>query len=106
MLAQNQVRARIWFESAFLGTFPRNTFHLLAAGTFESRSTLVVPGTDPAGQRAVPWSSMGSLLEIRIGSAVISWETRNMLAQNYETYPGYLMPRLVNLYGVRWEFWN
>jgi hypothetical protein len=46
------------------------------------------------------------LLEIRIGTAVISWETRNILAQIYETYPGYVIPRLVNLYGVRWEFWN
>ncbi|HLA91742.1 MAG TPA: Plug domain-containing protein [Gemmatimonadaceae bacterium] len=104
---QQQVRARLWFASSFLRRFPRNTFHLLAAGTYDYRSTTLVPsGTDPYGQRAMAAGALGSLLEIRIGSAVISWQTRNMLAEIYETYPGYVMPRLVNVYGVRWEFWN
>jgi hypothetical protein len=104
---QTQVRSRVWFESSFLKSFPRGTFHVLAAGTQEYRSTMFVPsGTDPFGQSTQAWSSFGTLLEIRIGTAVISWQTRNMVGSNYETYPGYLMPRIVNVYGVRWEFWN
>ncbi len=104
---QTQVRSRLWFESSFLKSFPRGTFHLLVAGTHEYRSAMFVPaGTDPFGQSSQGWSSFGTLLEIRIGTAVISWQTRNMVGVQYETYPGYLMPRLVNVYGVRWEFWN
>jgi hypothetical protein len=102
-----EVRTRIWFESSFLGRFPRGTFHLFASATHEYRTTTFVPlGTDPIGQSTPGYSSLGTLIEIRIGTAVISWETRNILAQIYETYPGYVMPRLINLYGVRWEFWN
>jgi hypothetical protein len=104
---QRQVRTRLWFESSFLGTFPRGTFHLLASATHELRSTMYVPsGTDPIGQSAGASGAIGTLLEIRIGSAVISWQARNILAEPYESYPGYAMPKIVNLYGVRWEFWN
>ncbi len=104
---QTEVRTRLWFESSFLGRFPRGTFHLFASATHEYRTTTFVPlGPDPTGQSTPGYGSLGTLLEIRIGTAVISWETRNILAQIYETYPGYVMPRLVNLYGVRWEFWN
>ena len=104
---QTEALTRVWFESSFLERFPRGTFHLFASGTYEYRTTTFVPlGTDPKGQSTPGYGSLGTLLEIRIGTAVISWETRNILAQIYETYPGYVMPRLVNLYGVRWEFWN
>jgi hypothetical protein len=37
---------------------------------------------------------------------VISWDYRNMTGTNYETFPGYLMPRIASIYGIRWEFWN
>jgi hypothetical protein len=104
---QTEMRTRLWFQSSFLGRFPRGTFHLFVSATHEYRTTTFVPlGTDPTGQSTPGYSSLGTLLEIRIGTAVISWETRNILAQIYETYPGYVIPRLVNLYGVRWEFWN
>ena len=33
-------------------------------------------------------------------------EFRNFLGTQYETVPGYRMPALINLYGVRWNFAN
>ena len=45
-------------------------------------------------------------LEIRIVSAVLSYQFRNIRGDPYELVPGYLMPRLNQFYGVRWEFWN
>jgi hypothetical protein len=48
----------------------------------------------------------GTLLDIRIGAAHIFWYNRNFTGKVYETVPGYLMPRLVQLYGLRWQFWN
>lgn len=104
---QTQTRTRVFFESGFLGRFPRNNFHLLVSGTHEYRSTTYVPlGVNPIGQTTPGSSVISTLLEIRIASAVISWQYRNVVGTIYETYPGYVMPRLTNIYGVRWEFWN
>ncbi len=79
----------------------------MAALKHEYRSRLFVPtGSDGLGQVSKASSVFGSLLEIRIASAVISWDYRNMSGTNFETFPGYLMPRITSVYGIRWEFWN
>ena len=80
---------------------------MLAALTHEYRSQFYVPlRNDPLGQVSKPYSVFGSQLEIRIASAVLSWTYRNMAGTNFETFPGYLMPRITSVYGIRWEFWN
>lgn len=104
---QTQARARLWFSSSFLNTFPRGTFHVLASGTVDYRDATFTPlGTDPLRQASAASTVFSTLLEIRIGTAVISWQNRNFLNTIYESYPGYVMPRLTNLYGIRWQFWN
>ena len=104
---QTQATARLWFESSFLHRFPRNNFHVLASATYDYYSTMYVPsGTNPLGQSTPGAGIVSTLLEIRISTAVIFWQYRNVVGAIYETYPGYIMPRLVNLYGVRWQFWN
>ena len=104
---QTQARTRLWFESSFLHRFPRNNFHVFASGTLDYFSTLYVPsGTNPIGQSTPGAGIISTLLEIRISTAVIFWNYRNPVGAIYSTYPGYVMPRLVNLYGMRWQFWN
>jgi hypothetical protein len=104
---QTQARTRLAFESSFLGRFPRGNFHLAVSATNEFRTTTYVPlGVSGTGQKTPGYSVFSTLLEIRIASAVVSWQYRNLNGKPYETYPGYVMPRLVNVYGVRWEFWN
>ena len=104
---QTQARTTLRFASSFLERFPRGTFHLLASGTYDYRSSAFVPlGSDPFGQNAAGAGVFSSLLEIRIGSAVISWQTRNIVGLIFETYPGYVMPIRTNVYGLRWDFWN
>lgn len=104
---QTQGRARLWFASGFLHRFPRNNFHLFLSGTFDYFSTLYVPaGTDPLGQNSAGAGIISALLEIKISSAYIFYQVRNPVGAIYSTYPGYTMPRLVNMYGVRWQFWN
>jgi len=104
---QTQARTRLWFESSFLHRFPRNNFHVFASGTFDYFSTVYAPsGANPLGQSASGAGIFSTLLEIRISTAVIFWQYRNPTGAIYSTYPGYLMPRLVNMYGVRWQFWN
>ena len=56
--------------------------------------------------RAAGDHSLSTLLEVRIATAVISWQVRNTVgSRNYQA-PDYLRPRTTNFYGVRWEFWN
>ena len=54
-----------------------------------------------AGEHAV-----SGLLEIRIATAVVSWQVRNVVGSRNYLAPDYLRPRTTNFYGVRWEFWN
>lgn len=104
---QTQANTRVSFSSDFHDRFPRSNFHLLAALTDEFRSRLYVPtAADPVGQAAKGFNVLGTLLEIRISTAVISWSYRDMTGSYYETFPGYLMPRITSVYGIRWEFWN
>ena len=104
---QTQARTRLWFASSFLHRFPRNNFHLLASGTFDYFTKLYVPsGTNPVGQSAAGAGIFTTLLEIRISSGTIFWQYRNPVGAIYSTFPGYTMPRLVNTYGLRWQFWN
>ncbi len=104
---QTEVHSRLWFASSFGNRFPNSNFHLSAGLIHDYRSQLYVPkGSDPIGQFASAYSVFGTQLEIRIASAVISWDYRNMSGTNFETFPGYLMPRIASIYGIRWEFWN
>lgn len=104
---QTETHSRLWFASNFANRFPQANFHLSAALIHDYRSQLYVPkGSDPIGQFASAYSVFGTQLEIRIASAVISWDYRNMTGKSFETFPGYLMPRIASVYGIRWEFWN
>ncbi|MDQ8164253.1 MAG: Plug domain-containing protein [Gemmatimonadota bacterium] len=104
---QIEAHSRVWFASGFANRFPKSNFHLSVGLVHDYRSQLYVPkGDDPIGQFASAFSVFGSQLEIRIASAVISWDYRNMAGTNFETFPGYLMPRIASVYGIRWEFWN
>jgi hypothetical protein len=59
------------------------------------------------GNRVTESSNVFSaLLEIRILRAVISYQIRNMASQIYQLVPDLYMHRVINLYGVRWEFVN
>ena len=92
--------------SDFLKQIKRGTFGLTAGLTHDYRGAVEMPAGVGAVRRAEGASWVGGYLEMRIGSARIFWYNRNAVGKVYETVPGYLMPRLVQLYGVRWEFWN
>jgi hypothetical protein len=50
--------------------------------------------------------TLSGILEIRILRAVISYQQRNILGYQYDILPGFEMPRVLAIYGVRWDFWN
>lgn len=85
---------------------PRNSFFLTAAFIHDYRSDLLAPDALGAVTKAKGNSALSVLLDIRLGSAHIFFHNRNITGEVYETVPGFLMPRLVQQYGVRWDFWN
>ncbi len=85
--------------------FPRGTFDVTAGFTHDYRGGYAI--ATASGTQSVQGAGwVGGYLEMRIGTAHIFWYNRNATGKVYETVPGYLMPRLVQLYGLRWEFWN
>ncbi|MGA0919565.1 MAG: TonB-dependent receptor plug domain-containing protein [Gemmatimonadaceae bacterium] len=103
---QVESRAELRVSTGFERQIVRRTFHLSAAFIHEYRGPVSFPLAGGGVLRTEGAGVYGSILDMRIGSAHVFWHNRNALGQVFETVPGFLMPRLVQLYGVRWEFWN
>jgi hypothetical protein len=106
-----QSRTEVYLTSNWLSRFPSGNFSFLASVTHEYRSRTLFPVVldTTTGLQVVPvpdsriWNFH---LEIRIVSAIFTYQFRDIRGEQYELIPGYLMPRLNQFYGVRWEFWN
>jgi hypothetical protein len=109
-----QTRSELSIKTNLLRQFPSGDFGLLFSAVHEYRSGVLFPingvstapvptilPTSPFGYRTI-----STLLEIRILTATISWQFRNLLGERYSTVPTFIMPRQTNFYGVRWEFYN
>lgn len=104
---QMEVHGRLGLSTAWLSRFPRNNFHVLAAGTYDHRTPMFFPtATGEVGQTTGPIDVIGARLEIRIESGTVFFQAENTVGRAYETAPGYLMPRRLQYYGLRWDFWN
>jgi hypothetical protein len=102
---QYQSRSEINFSNNFLKRFPRGDFELRAAAVYEYRGHTVFPLSAGDVQTGVA-KTLSGLLEIRILRAVVSYQQRNILGYLYQVVPGFEMPRVLAIYGVRWDFWN
>ena len=100
-----QSRSELNYANNFLKKFPRGDFEIKAAGVYEYRSHIVFP-LAAGDNRTEVSKTLSALLEIRILRAVISYQQRNILGYQYEFVPGFEMPRVLAIYGVRWDFWN
>ena len=45
-------------------------------------------------------------LEVRLLSATITFLYRNFLGEAYQQVPGFTMPSVTSIYGIRWSFIN
>jgi hypothetical protein len=109
---QFQSRAEVYFRTNWLRRFPTGEFGFLLAGIHEYRSNVYFPaaGTTSGDNTVVAIApqvrTVGTLVELRLQNAVVSWQVRNLLGERFEYVPGFAAPRPVNVYGVRWDFWN
>jgi hypothetical protein len=98
-------RSEINLISRWLKRFPSGNFGIHAALIHEYRD--VTPFPVSGGVRTTASSSIFSaVLEIRILRGVISYQVRNMNGTLHQIVPDFYMHRVLNVYGVRWEFWN
>jgi hypothetical protein len=100
-----QARSEINLITRWLSKFPSGNFGVHSAMVHEYRSQVHFPVA--GGVRTTASSNTFSgLLEIRILKAVISYQIRNLAGELHQMVPDFYMPRVINLYGVRWEFVN
>jgi hypothetical protein len=101
-----QSRSELYIQTNLLDRFPRGNFGLLASLAHDYRSTVRFPLLN-GDLISVPDTRVVSFrLEIRVQTAVVSYQFRNVLQERYRLIPGFMMPRQTQLYGVRWDFWN
>jgi hypothetical protein len=100
-----QSRAEINYSNNFAKRFPRGDFEIRVAGIFEYRGHTTFP-LDAGDVQTDIAKTLSGLLEIRIMRAVLSYQQRNILGYPYQVVPGFDMPRVLAIYGVRWDFWN
>jgi hypothetical protein len=106
---QDQGYGALTFETSWLSRFPKHTFNIKAQAGFEYRSGTTFPATGTSGETTLAThigEDIFALLEIRVLQGTITYQLRNGTGYNYWTVPGYLMPRTINVYGLRWSFWN
>ncbi len=104
-LSRYQGRSELNFTNNFIKRFPRGDFEVHAAAAYEYRESTIFPLA--AGDVHTPTAkTISALLEFRILRAVISYQQRNILGYQYSVIPGFDMPRVLAIYGVRWDFWN
>jgi TonB-dependent receptor-like protein len=102
---QYQSRSEINFANSFPRRFPKGDFEMRAAAVYEYRGHTIFP-TNTGDVRVGAAKTVSGLLEIRILRAVVSYQQRNILGYLYQVIPGFDMPRVLAIYGVRWDFWN
>jgi hypothetical protein len=104
---QFQTRAELYLQTNLLNRFPRGNFGLLGSLAHEYRSNARFATSDEEAVRVAPgFRTLAFKLEIRIQTAVVSYQFRNLLQERYAQVPGFSMPRQTQFYGVRWDFWN
>jgi hypothetical protein len=100
-----QARSEVNINTRWMSRFPSGNFGLKIAFIHEYRDRVNFP--TPSGIRTTPASGiMNGLVEIRILRGVASYQIRNIAGENYQMFPDFFMHRAINLYGIRWEFWN
>jgi hypothetical protein len=101
-----QTRSELYIQTNLLDRFPRGNFGLLASLAHEYRSSTRFPLRGDSLVTVGDSRTIAFKLEIRVQTAVVSYQFRNLLQERFALVPGFNMPRQTQFYGIRWEFWN
>ena len=106
------VRTELALISEWRRRFPRGEFSINARVWHDLRYGVpffygAVVGGSTADVRITERAQVVTgLLELRIQRATLFYQYRNLTGGAYEQIRGVTMPPAVQIYGVRWEFWN
>ncbi len=105
------VRTELALVTEWRGRFPKGQFGFNARLVYETRDAVsLFYGTradeTPDIRTSVPSNVLSGIMEIRIQRATLFYLYRNLTGGDYEQIPGLTMPPAVQMYGVRWEFFN
>ena len=103
---QYQTRSELYIQTNLLDKFPGGNFGLLTSLAHEYRSSTRFPLAGDSARIAPGYRAITFKLEIRIQTAVVTYQFRNLLQEKYGQVPGFNVPRQTQFYGVRWDFWN
>ena len=103
---QYQTRSELYIQTNLLDKFPNGNFGLLTSLVHEYRSSSRFPMAADTVRLAPGYRALTFKLEIRVQTAVVSYQFRNLLQEKYAQVPGYNLSRQTQFYGVRWDFWN
>ena len=101
-----QTRSELYIQTNLLDRFPGGNFGLLTSLAHEYRSSSRFPTVADSARTAPGYRTITFKLEIRVQTAVVSYQFRDLLQEKYSQIPGYNLPRQTQFYGVRWDFWN
>lgn len=102
---QYETRSRLYVDSDMRSRFPSGNLNILLAITHDYRTQALFPTAD-AYLESSQYRVWSAELEIRLLTATISFQYRNFLGAEYQQVPGFTMPSITSVYGVRWSFIN
>ena len=102
---QYETRSRIYLDSDMRNKFPSGNLNIQLSITHEYRTEVLFP-TATGALESSQYRTWGGELEIRLLTATITLMYRNFLGAEYQQVPGFTMPSVTSMYGVRWTFIN
>jgi hypothetical protein len=104
-LPEYQTHAELNFATRWLSRFPRGDFGIRSWVAYDYRTAVPFPTRAGTPEMTIASHVVSALLEIRIMRAALTYQTRNVFGFQHDIVPGFLV-RTIQIYGVRWDFWN
>lgn len=101
-----QTRSRLYVDTSWPSRFPSGNLNIMFALNHEYRTQATFPYAEAEALRSSQYRTVGFILEIKLLQATLSYQFRNTLNEIYSQVPGFVAPRPVQYYGVRWNFFN
>jgi len=102
---QYETRSRLYVDSDMRAKFPSGNLNIVLSVTHDYRTGALFPTADGfiESSQYRTWSAEA---EIRLLTATITFQYRNFLGAEYQQVPGFTMPSITSIYGIRWSFIN
>jgi len=108
--SRTQLRAELALVSDWRSRFPKGQFSVNARLAYDLRDPVPFyygrAGEEVLAKVTERAQVVSALLELRLQQGTLFYQYRNLTGGDYEQIPGITMPPAVQVYGIRWEFWN